>query len=93
LDALGAKIDDLARNIGQRFEQVDAKIDGLARSIDKRFEQVDAKIDDLARSIDKRFEQVDKRLLSLESHFFHMQLTLVGGTLGVIAALLAAPHL
>ena len=75
LDALGAKIDDLARNIGQRFEQVDAKIDGLARSIDKRF------------------EQVDKRLLSLESHFFHMQLTLVGGTLGVIAALLAAPHL
>src|SRR5512146_3078826 len=66
LDALGAKIDDLARSIDKRFEQVDTKIDDLARSIDKRFEQVDTKIDDLARSIDKRFEQVDKRFEQVE---------------------------
>jgi uncharacterized protein (DUF3084 family) len=78
LDALGAKIDDLARSIDKRFEQVDKRFEQM----DKRFEQ-----------IDKRFEQMDRRLESLENRFTQMQLTLLGGFLGVIAVLLAAPHL
>jgi tetrahydromethanopterin S-methyltransferase subunit G len=65
-----------------RLDALGAKIDDLARSIDRRFEQVD-----------KRFEQVDRRLENLETRVFQMVLTLVGGTIGVIAALLAAPHL
>ncbi len=78
LDALGAKIDDLAHNIDKRFEQVDKRFE----QVDKRFEQVD-----------KRFERMDRRLESLENRFTQMQLTLMGGFLAVIAALLAAPHL
>jgi hypothetical protein len=64
-----------------------------AGSTDARLDALGAKIDDLARGIDKRFERVDRRLESLETRFSHMQFTLVGGLLGVIAALLAAPHL
>lgn len=99
LDALGAKIDDLARGIDQRFEQVDKKIDDFSQSIDRRFEQVDKRFDQLDRHFDKRLEQVDqhldqvdRRLQGLESRFFYLQLTLTGSLFGVIAALLAAPQ-
>jgi len=76
-----------------RLDALGAKIDDLARGIDQRFEQVDKKIDDLSQSIDRRFEQVDRRLGALEGRFFYLQLTLTGSLFGVIAALLAAPHL
>jgi hypothetical protein len=64
-----------------------------AGSTDARLDALGAKIDDLASSIDKRFEQVERRLEGLESRFFYLQLTLTGGLLGVVATLLAAPHL
>jgi hypothetical protein len=64
-----------------------------AGSTDARLDALGAKIDDLAGGIGKRFEQMDRRLESLESRFTQMQLTLMGGFLAVIAALLAAPHL
>jgi hypothetical protein len=86
LDALGAKIDDLARGIDRRFEQVE-------KHFDKRFEQVDRRFEQIDKHFGQRFEQVERRLGGLESRFFYLQLTLTGGLLGVVATLLAAPHL
>ncbi len=72
-----------------RLDALGAKIDDLAQSIDKRFEQIDKRFE----QVDKRFEQIERRLEGLESRFFYLQLTLIGGLGGAIAALLAAPHL
>jgi thymidylate kinase len=105
LDALGAKIDDLACGIDKRFEQADRRIEDRFEQFEKRFEdrleQTDKRFSERLEEIDKRFsdrfeqadtrlEHVERRLEGFESRFFYLQLTLLGGFLGLIATLIAA---
>jgi hypothetical protein len=39
------RVDDFAKGVDRRFEQVDARFDRFERSVDRRFDKLESKID------------------------------------------------
>lgn len=75
--SIEARLDALGEKVDS-LGQLGEKVDELARRMEKGFERVD-----------ERFEKVDERFEKLEGRFDRLQLTMLAGALGIIAALVA----
>ena len=53
------RMDDFAKSVDHRFDQVDHRFDRFERSVDRRFDKVDHRFDRFERSIDRRFDQAE----------------------------------
>lgn len=100
LGPIPSAIDDMRTDMNRRFDEVDRRFE----QVDRRFEQVETHFEQLERRFDGRFEQLtnrfDSRLELIENRTGAMDhrlsqridriwLTLTGGLLAVVAALLA----
>lgn len=87
LDALDAKVDGFGEQQRQLRQEMKVGFD----RVDKRFEKLEGRFGGLEGRFEKlenRFEGLEDRFGRLEGRFDRLQMTILAGTLGILAAVI-----
>ncbi len=65
-ERLGARIDEVSKNLGARIDETNKRIDEVNKSLGARIDETNRRIDEINRSLGARIDVVEDRLRAVE---------------------------